>query len=112
MKERLTMPGLKKNSQSDWERVERDAAADAPIAYDPETDLYDPNDPAQVAAFFASAKVVRKPGRPKAETTKVPIAIRLSPDVVEYFKATGAGWQSRIDAALHEWMSGHPLKRA
>jgi uncharacterized protein (DUF4415 family) len=106
------MPGLKKNSKTDWERVKRDATAEASISYDPETDLYDPNDPAQVAAFFSSAKVIRKPGRPKADATKVPIAIRLSPDVVEYFKGTGAGWQSRIDAALHEWISGHPLKRA
>jgi len=106
------MPGLKKNSRTDWEQVKRDAAADAPISYDPETELYDPNDPAQVADFFTSATIVRKPGRPKADTTKVPIAIRLSPDVVAYFKATGAGWQSRIDAALHEWMSERPLKRA
>ena len=112
MKGRRTMPGLKKTSKSDWERVKQDVASDAPITFDPETDLYDPNDPAQVAAFFSDAKVVRKPGRPKAEKTKVPIAIRLSPEVVEYFKSTGAGWQSRIDAALHEWMSGHPLKRA
>ena len=106
------MPGLKKTSLTDWDQVTRDSASEVPVTYDPETDLYDPNDPAQVSAFFATAKVVRKPGRPKAETTKVPIAIRLSPDVVEYFKATGAGWQSRIDAALHEWMSGHPLKPA
>ncbi len=106
------MPGLKKTSQTDWERVQHDAAIDAPIAYDPDTDLYDPNDPVQVANYFASAKVVRRPGRPKAETTKIPTAIRLSSDVVEYFKSTGAGWQSRIDAALRDWMSGHPLKRA
>ena len=106
------MPGLKKNSKTDWERVKRDVASDAPAAYDPDTDLYDPNDPAQVTNFFASAKVVRKPGRPKASITKIPTAIRLSADVVEYFKSTGAGWQSRIDAALRDWMSGHPLKRA
>ena len=106
------MPGLKKISQTEWEQVKHDAAIDAPIAYDPDADLYDPNDPVQVANFFASAKVVRKPGRPKAETTKIPTAIRLSSDVVEYFKSTGAGWQSRIDAALRDWMSGHPLKRA
>ena len=105
------MPSLKKNSKTDWERVQRDAATDAPITYDPDTDLYDPNDPAQVQNFFAATKVVRKPGRPKAETTKIPTAIRLSSDVVEYFKSTGAGWQSRIDAALRDWMSGHPLKR-
>ncbi|MCM0082372.1 BrnA antitoxin family protein [Geomonas sp. Red32] len=106
------MPGSKKVSKSDWEQVKKDAASDSPIAYDPDTDLYDPNDAVQVAAFFSGAKVVRKPGRPKAEVTKVPVAIRLSPDVVEYFKSTGTGWQSRIDTALHEWMLGHPLKRA
>uniref|UniRef100_C6E2D5 BrnA antitoxin family protein n=1 Tax=Geobacter sp. (strain M21) TaxID=443144 RepID=C6E2D5_GEOSM len=106
------MPGSKKISKSDWERVQKDAASDSPIAYDPGTDLYAPNDQAQVSAFFSGAKVVRKPGRPKAEVTKVPVAIRLSPDVVEYFKSTGAGWQSRIDAVLHDWMSDHPLKRA
>ena len=106
------MPGSKKSTKRDWEKVKQDVVSDAPIAYDPDTDLYDPNDPAQVAAFFSTAKVIRKPGRPKAQTTKVPIAIRLSPDVVEYFKATGSGWQSRIDAALHEWMAGHPQKHA
>lgn len=105
------MPGSKKNSKSDWERVKTDAVSDSPIAYDPETDLYDPNDAGQVAAFFESAKVVRKPGRPKAERKEVLVAIRLSPDVVEYFKSTGAGWQSQIDAILREWISGHPLKR-
>ena len=106
------MPGLKKISQTDWGKAQRDVATDAPIAYDPDTDLYDPNDPIQVADFFTTARIVRKPGRPKAETTKIPTAIRLSSDVVEYFKSTGAGWQSRIDAALRDWMSGHPLKRA
>ena len=106
------MPGLKKISQTDWGKAHRDVAADAPIAYDPDAGLYDPNDPIQVAEFFATAKIVRKPGRPKAVTTKIPTAIRLSSDVVEYFKSTGAGWQSRIDAALRDWMSGHPLKRA
>ena len=106
------MPGLKKNSRTDWEQLKRDVESDASIAYDPETDLYDPNDPAQVQNFFTTAKVIRKPGRPKAETTKIPTAIRLSSDVVEYFKSTGAGWQSRIDAALRDWMAGHPLKRA
>ena len=105
------MPGSKKISQTDWKRVQRDALSDAPVTYDSETDLYDPNDPVQVANFFASAKVVRRPGRPKAETTKIPTAIRLSADVVEYFKSRGAGWQSRIDAALRDWMSGHPAKR-
>jgi uncharacterized protein (DUF4415 family) len=33
---------------------------------------------------------------------KVPVSIRLSPEVVEHFKAGGPGWQSRIDEALRK----------
>ncbi|MEO6015553.1 MAG: BrnA antitoxin family protein [Devosia sp.] len=32
--------------------------------------------------------------------TKIPVSLRLSPDVVEHFKATGDGWQTRIDETL------------
>ena len=46
-------------------------------------------------------------GRPMAETTKERITIRLSPDVVEKFRATGPGWQTRIDAALTDWLEEH-----
>ncbi|RNC95473.1 MAG: hypothetical protein ED558_04535 [Oricola sp.] len=37
---------------------------------------------------------------PQKMPKKVPVSIRLSADVVEHFRATGAGWQSRIDDAL------------
>ncbi|WP_333605209.1 BrnA antitoxin family protein [Novosphingobium sp.] len=73
----------------------------------------DPDDaPELTDEWFASAdlkiagKVVRR-GRPKADTTKERITIRLSPDVVEHFRATGPGWQARIDAALRNWVSAH-----
>lgn len=42
---------------------------------------------------------MRKRGRQKAPT-KISTTIRLSPDVLEHFKAGGPGWQSRIDDAL------------
>lgn len=51
--------------------------------------------------------LLRVGGRPKAEVTKERITIRLSPDVLAAFKATGKGWQSRIDAALKEWVQEH-----
>ncbi len=38
-------------------------------------------------------------GRQKAPK-KIPISIRLSPEVVEHYKSTGPGWQGRIDEAL------------
>jgi uncharacterized protein (DUF4415 family) len=46
-------------------------------------------------------------GRPKAEVTKERITIRLSPDVLAKFRATGAGWQTRVDAALRNWLETH-----
>lgn len=33
--------------------------------------------------------------------------LRLSPNVMQAFKATGKGWQSRIDAALEDWLKTH-----
>lgn len=52
------------------------------------------------AEKIAKAKVQR--GRPKALSTKIRTTIRLSPEVIEYFKAGGPGWQSRIDEALRK----------
>ncbi len=46
-------------------------------------------------------------GRPKAAMTKERITIRLSSEVVSAFRATGAGWQTRMDAALREWLRTH-----
>jgi len=39
--------------------------------------------------------------------TKDRITIRLSHSVVERFRATGAGWQTRVDAALQDWLNTH-----
>jgi uncharacterized protein (DUF4415 family) len=44
-------------------------------------------------------------GRPKLVETKERITIRLSRDVVEQFRAGGAGWQTRVDAALKDWLA-------
>lgn len=35
------------------------------------------------------------------------VAIRLSPEVLTAFRATGPGWQRRIDEALKDWLKGH-----
>lgn len=39
--------------------------------------------------------------------TKQATTIRLSPEVMAAFKATGKGWQTRIDAALKDWLKTH-----
>lgn len=52
------------------------------------------------------AQFKRSPGRPLAENPKVPVSIRLDKDVVDHFKATGEGWQTRINSILREAKSG------
>ena len=44
---------------------------------------------------------------PQKTPTKERITIRLSPQVVQRFRATGDGWQTRIDAALQDWLKTH-----
>jgi uncharacterized protein (DUF4415 family) len=50
---------------------------------------------------------LRPIGRPRAAVTKERITIRLSRDVVEQFRASGEGWQTRVDAALKDWLKNH-----
>ena len=44
---------------------------------------------------------------PQKAPTKEQITLRLSREVVEIFRASGSGWQTRIDAALKEWLRTH-----
>jgi uncharacterized protein (DUF4415 family) len=46
-------------------------------------------------------------GRPKLEKTKQLVSVRYSREVVEYFKSTGDGWQSRMDGVLLEYVARH-----
>jgi uncharacterized protein (DUF4415 family) len=59
------------------------------------------------ADLYEGEKLIRR-GRPRSEHPKVAISIRLSEEVLSRFKASGPGWQSRIDAALKEWLAQHP----
>jgi len=45
--------------------------------------------------------------------TKEPVTVRYSRDVLEYFRSTGPGWQTRIDTVLKEWVAqqGHGSTR-
>jgi uncharacterized protein (DUF4415 family) len=52
--------------------------------------------------LIEAAKAFKKMGRPKAETTKVHIGFRLAADVVESIKASGAGYNRRVEEALRK----------
>ena len=49
-----------------------------------------------------TAAIDRKLGRPKAENPKKAISLRLDQEVIDRFKATGDGWQSRMNEALRK----------
>lgn len=88
------MPKLKQNTIIPTD--EEDAEIYVGIATDPDT--YELTD-----AEFAKLK----PGRPVAEVKKDRITIRLSPEVTGYFRATGKGWQTRLDKVLLEYIAKH-----
>jgi uncharacterized protein (DUF4415 family) len=47
-------------------------------------------------------------GRTKGINRKRSTTIRFDEDVLEAFKATGpGGWQTRMNAALREWLASH-----
>ena len=56
------------------------------------------------------AKIGMRQRGPQKDPTKERITIRLSTSVVEHFRATGPGWQSRIDSALRDWLKAHPTR--
>jgi uncharacterized protein (DUF4415 family) len=41
------------------------------------------------------------------ESPKVLLSVRYSAEVVEYFRSTGEGWQSRMDGVLREYVARH-----
>jgi uncharacterized protein (DUF4415 family) len=44
--------------------------------------------------------IKRRPGRPPIENPKQAVSLRLEPEVLEKFRATGAGWQRRMNDVL------------
>lgn len=60
----------------------------------------------EIADEFKGPQLVKR-GRPKAEKVLTRITIRLAPEVVDKFKASGPGWQTRMNAALADWLKNH-----
>lgn len=66
-------------------------------------DKFDPairdDNPPLDAAFLVGMKPSRR-GRPKLETPKVEVKIRLDAKTVEHLRSSGPGWQTRVNAVL------------
>jgi uncharacterized protein (DUF4415 family) len=96
-----------------------EAAIQAQIAEDPDSPELTEEDfarlrPAQeVLPPDLYASLTRsKGGRPKSDVTKVPVTLRVDPDTLAAYKATGAGWQTRMNEVLRKGKpKASPLQR-
>ncbi|MEX8518922.1 MAG: BrnA antitoxin family protein [Leptothrix sp. (in: b-proteobacteria)] len=84
--------------------VAEDRAITAAAKADPDAQ---PLTPTQLKAMVPM-RALR--GRPKSDDKKLLVSVRYSPEVVAYFKSTGAGWQARMDSVLKEYITTHPNK--
>ncbi|WP_323018615.1 BrnA antitoxin family protein [Castellaniella sp.] len=86
----------------------------------PDSELSDADNPEWSDADFARARPaadvlpvalheelgIRRRGPQKAPVKKM-VTIRLSSEVVDSFRATGPGWQTRVDTVLKNWLKTH-----
>lgn len=56
----------------------------------------------EVLPEYILAQFPRSPGRPRSPSPKVQITMRLDAEIIDYFKAGGTGWQSRMNLALRQ----------
>ncbi len=97
---------------------EEEAEINAGIAADPDTYELTDDDfkrmrpasevlPELFGAELAAEMLKPKGGRPKSESPKVFTGIRLDAEVLAAFRATGKGWQTRMNEALKDWLKEH-----
>jgi uncharacterized protein (DUF4415 family) len=48
-----------------------------------------------------------KVGRPPGSGTKISTTVRFDAEVIDSFRATGKGWQTRMNDALRDWLKTH-----
>jgi uncharacterized protein (DUF4415 family) len=89
---RFTRDEIPADGGTDWERVR--AMSDEEIERNAADD---PDNPPLSAEELARLEAVRPEDR-----AKVPVYIRLDPEIVEFFKSGGPGYQTRMNAALRD----------
>jgi len=80
------------SDRSDWARVR---------GREPDTSDPDADD----ASDDMRRELVRLRGRPRGSGRKEATSIRIDKDVLATFRASGPGWQTRMNEALREWLS-------
>ena len=80
--------------QKDWDSVESPPIPDELLRKMEPVSKHHPTVPKRVRG-------------PQKKEVKIPISIRLSPEVLSYFRTKGKGWQTKIDAVLKEYIKQH-----
>lgn len=87
----------------------------AALAAAPDAPVLDADNPATSATDWENAvasrslpelqrKLAARRRGPGRAPLKVPTTIRFDPDVLAALKATGSGWQTRVNEAMREWV--------
>lgn len=80
--------------KEDWDSVESPPLSDDMLSRMKPVDQTHPEIPPRVRG-------------PQKAPLKIHVSIRLSPDVVDYFKSQGRGWQTKINKILRDYMKRH-----
>ncbi len=101
------MPGSKTNAMKRNEVLAavRAIPPSADFVWDGENEDERPATATEMQAGIEAAS--KRRGRPAGSGTKEQVAIRFDHDVLAAFRAAGPGWQTRMNAALRDWLKSH-----
>lgn len=69
--------------------------------------MADPDATSFTDAQWEQVKPLARRGRPLGSGSKTQVTLRLDVEVIQKFKASGDGWQTRINDALKSWVQSH-----
>ena len=93
---------------TDWKRIARTRDEDIVTDDDSPATKASDWDGALLKLSGKQVGAVRTRGKNK-RPTKEQVAIRLDAEVLLAFRASGRGWQTRLNAALKDWLRAHPV---
>jgi uncharacterized protein (DUF4415 family) len=96
---------------TDWNKVK--SLTDEEIAYDGDSPQTSEADWGQAFVSHSVTELHAETTKRKRGANKLPtkeqVAIRFDGEVLDYFRSTGKGWQTRMNDALKEWVREHAI---